>query len=104
MNNLKIGDKVRIKTSVTLEDIKANHFNGCQLDTMIFLVEQSSFGNDFDNTFEIVKVTNQYVKLKNVIGLLNKIIFEKIEKTEKIKEMTVEEISKALGYEVKVVK
>lgn len=95
-NNFKIGDKVRIRTSVTLEEIKKDHFNGCQRDTMMFLLEQSSFGNNFDGVFEIAKITNEYVKLKNMKGVYNIVIFEKIES--KVKEMTIGEISEALGY------
>ncbi len=77
-NNFKIGDKVRIRTSVTLEEIKANHFNGCQRSTMNFLLEQSSGINNFNNTFEIEYNYDKYITLKNIDGALNPVIFEKI--------------------------
>lgn len=104
--NFEVGDKVKIRGDVTLDEIKANDFNGCQINTMEFLSKQSSvFYDHFGKEFKIEDIDRNALKLKGMDKYINEVIFEIVEKhKEEPKEMTVEEISKALGYEIKVVK
>lgn len=73
----KIGDKVKIRKNVTLEEIANNYFNGCQSDTMKFLLDASF--NHFDGTFVIEKIwTDNSVELNNGF-LVNTITLDKVE-------------------------
>lgn len=73
----KIGDKVKIRKNVTLEEIANNHFNGCQSDTMKFLLNASF--NNFDGTFVIEEIwTDNCVELNNGF-LVNTITLDKVE-------------------------
>ena len=47
----KVGDTVKIRKDVTLAEIEANYFNGCQSDTMTFLRDASY--NHFDKKYNI---------------------------------------------------
>ncbi len=72
----KIGDKVKIRKNVTLEEIADNHFNGCQIDTMRFLLNTSF--DSFEENFIVKKVlTADCVELNNSF-LVNAIILDKI--------------------------
>ena len=72
----KIGDKVKIRKNVTLEEIADNHFNGCQIDTMKFLLNTSF--DSFEGNFIVEKVlTADCVELNNSF-LVNAIILDKI--------------------------
>lgn len=99
--NFKIGDKVRIRTNVTLEEIKANHFNGSQYDTMKFLLDESGAEKkNFTRTFKIKNITSgNNIVLENIDKVLNPVIFEKI----KVKEMTMKELNLYFNCEVKIV-
>ena len=57
---------------------------------------------DFGEEFTVTKVKNGYIKVKGCDEVVNNILFDVVEK--EIKEMTIAEISEALGYEVKIVK
>lgn len=73
----KVGDKVEIRKNVTLEEISNNHFNGCQSDTMKFLLNASF--NHFEGTFVIEKIwTDNCVELNNGF-LVNTITLDKVE-------------------------
>lgn len=72
----KIGDKVKIRKNVTLEEIAKHHFNGCQIDTMKFLLNTSF--DSFEGNFIVKKVlTADCVELNNSF-LVNAIILDKI--------------------------
>jgi hypothetical protein len=72
----KRGDKVKIKKNTTLEEIAKNHFNGCQIDTMKFLLNTSF--DSFEGNFIVKKVlTADCVELNNSF-LVNAIILDKI--------------------------
>lgn len=72
----KVGDKVEIRKNVTLEEIAKHHFNGCQIDTMKFLLNTSF--DSFEETFIVKKVlTADCVELNNSF-LVNAIILDKI--------------------------
>lgn len=72
----KRGDKVKIKKNTTLEEISKNHFNGCQIGTMKFLLNASF--DSFEKTF-IVKEASiaDCVILDNGL-LVNTIILDKV--------------------------
>lgn len=73
---LKVGDKVKIRKNVTLEEIAKDHFNGCQIDTMKFLLNTSF--DSFEGNFIVKKVlTADCVELNNSF-LVNAIILDKI--------------------------
>ena len=73
----KVGDKVEIRKNVTLEEIAKHHFNGCQIDTMKFLLNTSF--DSFEETFIVKKVlTADCVELNNSF-LVNAIILDKVE-------------------------
>lgn len=75
----KIGDKVKIRKNVTLEEIEDNHFNGCQRDTFIFLRDYF-YSLKFDNIFTIKDiVSDNAVKVGNSSCWINSVIFEKVE-------------------------
>lgn len=75
----KIGDKVKIRKNVTLEEIADNHFNGCQRDTFIFLRDYF-YSLKFDNIFTIKDiVSDNAVKVGNSSCWINSVIFEKVE-------------------------
>lgn len=97
----KIGDKVKINKQATIEDFTKDFWNGCQENTLDFL---RSYGGE-DKIFKVIYVDNDYLNIKDIennrlFELVNINIFEKVE----IKEMTLAEIEKALGYPIKVVK
>lgn len=74
----KVGDKVKIKKDVTLEEISNNNFNDCQISTMEFLLNAS-----FDSFEKIYKVKEKTmfancVELNNRY-LVNTIILDKVE-------------------------
>lgn len=72
----KIGDKVKIRKNVTLEEIAKHHFNGCQIDTMKFLLNTSF--DSFEENFIVKRVlTADCVELNNSF-LVNAIILDKI--------------------------
>ena len=102
--------KVKIKENINLKDLKENHWYGCRSWTFDFLKENYC---DESEIFDVIEREDRDLyKIKNN-GIdpdipnddyiyLPKVIFEEVKLP--IKEMTVEEISEALGYEVKVVK
>ena len=72
----KVGDKVKIRKNVTLEEIAKDHFNGCQIDTMKFLLNTSF--DSFEENFIVKRVlTADCVELNNSF-LVNAIILDKI--------------------------
>ena len=98
--NFKISDKVKIRTSVTLDEIKANSFNGCQYSTMKFLLEESNaIHENFGRTFKIDKIIGKNIQLEGIDEILNPIIFEKI----KVKEMIMKQLNQYFNCEVKIV-
>lgn len=99
----EVGDTVRIRKSCTLGDLTLNNWNGCQIDTMTFL-KQESYGTDFNRTYVVEKVTEKYLRVKGSKQDVNKIVFELVKRKETAKEMTLKEVCDALGYEVKIVK
>ena len=93
------GDIVEINTDCTIKDLNANDSNGCRNDTFSFIRESEylpykDFKIDFVTYFGNCKI-GEY--------LVNPICLKLVE-NKKPKEMTVAEISKALGYDVKIIK
>lgn len=75
----KIGDKVKIRKNVTLEEIANNWFNGCQRDTFIFLKDYF-YSPRFYTTFTIRDIaSNNAVKISTDSNWVNGVIFEKLE-------------------------
>ena len=103
-DSIKVGDSVKINKKATLEDLTKNHWNGCQLTTLGFIRTQA----DSDEIFVVEESHNDdCVDLKSEESnekymLVNINILEKTEND--VKEMTIEEISKELGYKVKIKK
>lgn len=95
----KVGDKVKINKQATIEDFTKDSWNGCQENTLNFL---RSYGGE-DKIFKVIYVDNDYLDIKDIennhlLELVNINIFEKV------KEMTITEIEKELGYPIKVIK
>lgn len=99
--DIEVGDTVRIRKDITLEDLTKNYWNGCQIETMDFL--KRACHSDFDNEYKVTAVNEKWLKVEGYDLHINVKLFELVKKKE-VKEMTIEEISEALGYEVKVVK
>lgn len=103
---IKVGDTVRINKKATIEDFTKNYWNHCKLDTLEFIEKEG----DSDEIFVVKnKIDNDCVSLKKkksdygyyvFYENVNINILEKIE--EDVKEMTIEEISKELGYKIKI--
>lgn len=101
INDIEVGDIVKINKNITLGDLPKDHWNGCQYDTMDFLKDISY--DNFDNEYEVTEVTETHIMVKGYPQVINRIVFELVRKKE-VKEMTIEQIIKELGYEVKIVK
>ena len=100
MEDFLVGDIVKIKKDITLDDLTQNSWNGCQISTMDFL-KSASF-NDFNAEYKIQRVGTNFIQVEGSKELVKEDIFELVRREPK--EMIVEEICEALGYEVKVVK
>lgn len=100
MEDFLVGDIVKIKKEITLHDLTKNSWNGCQMDTMEFL-KYASF-ESFNTEFKVKEADEKYIKVEGRDEFIKNNIFELVRREPK--EMTVEEICEALGYEVKVVK
>lgn len=73
----KVGDKVKIKKNVTLEEIAKDHFNGCQMDTMKFLRNASI--DSFEGTFIVKDIwSDKCVELTNTL-FVNVVVLDKVE-------------------------
>jgi len=73
----KVGDKVKIRKNVTLEEIARNYFNGSRISTMNFLINASF--DSFEGTFIIREIwSDNCVRLDNDL-LVNTIILDKVE-------------------------
>ena len=97
----QVGDLVKINKQATIEDLTKNHWNGCQSNTLEFLKKYV----DKDKTFEVVSNYEDFLNIKEIgsnylIELVNSNILKKIQ----VKEMTVSEIEKELGYPIKIIK
>lgn len=108
-DSIKVGDKVKLNKKATIEDFTKNYWNHCQLDTLDFIEKEG----DSDKIFDVIsKIDNDCVCLKRKSDYddydykyydnVNINILEKIE--EDVKDMTIEEISKELGYKIKIKK
>lgn len=97
----QVGDLVKINKQATIEDLTKNYWNGCQSNTLEFLKKYV----DKDKTFEVVSNYEDFLNIKEIgsnylIELVNSNILKKIQ----VKEMTVSEIEKELGYPIKIIK
>lgn len=94
----KVGDKVKINKYATIYDISNNFWNGCKNATLDFI---SIFSNS-NEIFEVRGVHNidgDVILDKSRGHYINKKLFTLVERTE-VKEMTIEEIEKELGYRI----
>lgn len=94
--------KVRIKEDINLKDLAENNWNGCRYWTMDFL--KKFYGDN--ETFEAEATYDDDYKIYSTsIGNDNYIVVNhKCLEEIPVKEMTIAEISEALGYEVKIIK
>lgn len=75
----KVGDKVRIRKDVTLEEITKDHFTDCQRNTFIFLGD-FFYNHKMDYTYTIKNIDfDNTVKVRNSSCWINSVIFEKVE-------------------------
>ena len=102
--SFKVGDKVKVDKNSTIAQIIDNFWGGCQVDTLNFLKEY--FRNwQNDKTLEICNCFGENLVFKGYESYsVRPELFYLVEKAKEVKEMTIKEISEALGYEVKVVK
>lgn len=77
ISEFKIGDKVKIKKDVTLEEISNNDFNGCQISTMEFLLDASF--DSFEKIYKVKEVVTVNCVELNDGFLANTIILDKVE-------------------------
>lgn len=77
ISEFKIGDKVKIKKDVTLEEISNNNFNGCQISTMEFLLNASF--DSFEKIYKVKEVVTANCVELNDGFLANTIILDKVE-------------------------
>lgn len=99
----KVGDIVKINKQATIEDFTKNFWNGCCSNTLNFL---KKYGH-LEKVFKVEFVNEDYLDLLNIEDdtyneLVNVNILKKTEVP--IKEMTIVEIEKELGYPIKVIK
>ena len=99
----KVGDKVKINKQATIEDLTKDYWNGCCDNTLRFL---NKYGI-YVKIFEVKYVNEDYLDLINIEDdtyneYVNVNILKKIETP--VKEMTIAEIEKELGYPIKVIK
>lgn len=99
----KVGDKVKINKQATIEDLTKHFWNGCCSNTLIFL---DKYGH-LEKVFKVEYVDENYLNLINIEDdtrneYVNVNILKKIETP--VKEMTISEIEKELGYPIKVIK
>lgn len=95
----EVGDIVTINENCTIANLNANNSNGCRSETFKF-IEYDRY--NILHTYKIEKVVarNCYeIDEHQVNGACLKLV-----KKKEVKEMTIAEISKALGYGVKIVK
>lgn len=97
----EVGDRVKINKQATIDDFTKNFWNGCKFDTLSFL----QFYGDEDKTFKVIHLNSKSVdledtELKCTKECINVNILRKIE----VKEMTIAEIEKELGYPIKIIK
>ena len=94
----KKGDIVKINKDCTIGELNANHSNGCRESTFDF-IEHDQYHST--HTYKIDKVCDKYVY---EIGeyMVNAVCLKLVQT--KIREMTIAQISKELGYDVKIIK
>ncbi len=96
----EIGDRVKINKQATIEDFTKHCWNGCQIDTLKFI---QNYG-DKDKTFRVVRLDNGCLDLKEIgSDCVNELVNINILKKISVKEMTISEIEKKLGYPIKII-
>jgi hypothetical protein len=101
---IEAGDKVRIRKGCTIGEFTANKWNRAHKDTLSFF---NQYGKETERLFDVKRVSDRgNIVIEDEEGtelFVNYNVLELVEK-KTVKEMTLEEISKALGYEVKIVR
>lgn len=97
----EIGDIVKINKQATIGDFTKNCWNGCQTDTLDFLRE---YGAE-DKTFRVVRIDDGCLDIKEIgSNYVNELVNINILKKMQVKEMTIHEIEKELGYPIKIIR
>lgn len=97
----EVGDLVKINKQATIEDFTKHCWNGCQINTLKFI---ENYG-DKDKTFRVVHLGDEYLNLKEIGGnCVYEVVNINILKKISVKEMTISEIEKELGYPIKVIR
>lgn len=95
-----IGDIVKINRNATIHDFTKNFWNGCKSDTLKFIGLYGSEEKQ-DKTFRVIRThSDGDIEVAGFDYIVNGNIFELV----KVKEMTVEQIEKELGYKIKIIK
>ena len=104
VDSIKKGDRVKLNKKQQSKILQKNYWNGCQLTTLGFIRKKANENEIFvveefygDDCVDLIsEESNEKYELVNINIL---------EKTENdVKEMTIEEISKELGYKIKIKK
>lgn len=99
-NTFYPGDIVTINDKCRIEDLNRNHSNRCREDTFSFIKADAYTDN------HLYKI--DYIEDDNICVIdgkrVNSICLKLVSSQKKVREMTIEEISKELGYEVKIIK
>lgn len=101
---IEAGDKVRIRKGCTVGEFTANKWNNAHKDTVAFF---NQYGRETERLFNVKKVSDRgNIVIEDEKGTELFVNYNVLELAEKktVKEMTLDEISKALGYEVKIVR
>ena len=105
IENIKIGDIVKLDGDVEIGHIIANDWFGCKEDTIRFLHSYSGVDTQLLNNGVVINGINSY-SVEFVREGENYILpFGMVRpyKRQQIKELTVKEIEKELGYSIKIV-
>ena len=99
---IEAGDKVAIRKDCTIAELSTNSWNKAFKDTLSFLAE---YGKDVQKVFTVKSVSDRgNIVIEDDFNENLYVNYNLLELVEKkvVKEMTVEEVCKELGYEVKI--
>lgn len=99
VEQLQVGDIVEVNKDVTIGQLAVNSWQGCQIYTLDF----TKYANR-NKQFKVLHVYKNTIILEDVDGNINPLAVKFVSRPVVIKEMTVAEISKLVGCDVKIVK
>jgi hypothetical protein len=101
MNNIEVGDIIKLKMDATMECLTNNYWNGCQSTTLRFI--RNAYNG---RKYEVISIFNDMpeVMVNGELCMVNKNIVELVEKKKQVKEYTMKELQDKLGEEFKLIK